>query len=387
VNKKTLRDLTLIAITSISSTFLVWLPFLLRIKSFWGLSYPQNGLFTLWQNFDGLNYIAVAKSWYNPEILRTQFGALGQGPQYFAAHFPLYPVLIWIFAPFFGFLNGMLLVTMLFTALSAGMFYLLVKESKLTHDPLFLTIVFLFLPARWVVVRSVGAPEPIFIFVTLAAFYFLKKEKYLLMGVACALSVLTKSPGILLSLAIVLYLKLPTIKSFLKGKFEEGIKLIPWKAWPIILAPIALVGIFALYQITYKDFFAYFHSGDNIHLFWPPFSIFNRGQFWVGTFWLEHVIFAYLLVASGIALLFKKKLYAMGIFTAIYFIASLFVAHLDITRYLIPTAPFVIIGMEGWLTTKEFKWIFVFMLIPIYLFAQNFIIGNTAPITDFTPFR
>lgn len=387
MNKKTLRDLTLIAIISIGSTFLVWLPFLLRIKSFWGLSYPQNGLFTLWQNFDGLNYIAVAKSWYNPEILRTQFGALAQGPQYFAAHFPLYPALIWVFAPIWGFLNGMLLVTMLFTALSAGMFYLLVKEFKLTKDPLFLTIVFLFLPARWVVVRSVGAPEPVFIFATLAAFYFLKKEKYFLMGLACALAVLTKSPGILLFLAIAIWLKLPAIKSFFKGKLEESLKLVPWKAWPIILAPLALIGIFALYQATYKDFFAYFHSGDNIHLFWPPFSIFNSGQFWVGTFWLEHVIFAYLLVASGIALLFRKKLYAMGIFTAIYFTASLFVAHLDITRYLIPTAPFIIIGMEGWLTTKEFKWIFIFMLIPIYLFVQNFIIGNTAPITDFAPFR
>jgi len=387
VDKKTFRDLCLIAIITIGSAFLIWLPFILRIKSFWGISYPQVGLFTLWQNFDGLNYIAIAKSWYDPEILRMQFGALSLGPQYFAAHFPLYPALIWIFAPLFGFLNGMLVVTMLFAALSAGMFYLLVKEFKLTADPLFLTIVFLFLPARWIVVRSVGAPEPVFIFAILAAFYFLKKEKYLLMGLACALATLTKSPGILLFLAIALYLKLPTIKSFFKGKFMDSIKLIPWRAWPLILTPLALFGIFALYQATYKDFFAYFHSGDNIHLFWPPFSIFNRDQFWVGTFWLEHATFAYLLVASGIALLFRKKLYAMGIFTAIYFIASLFVAHLDITRYLIPTAPFVIIGMENWLTTKEFKWIFVFMLIPIYLFAQNFIIGNTAPITDFSPFR
>jgi hypothetical protein len=281
----------------------------------------------------------------------------------------------------------MLFVTVLFSVLSAFMFYILVKDFKLSSDPLFLTIVFLVLPARWVVVRSVGAPEPIFIFAVLATFYFLKRQNLLLTGVFSALAVLTKSPGVLLFVAILIYLLLPALKSFWQKNFVQGIKMVPWKAWPLIFAPLALLGLFWWYLQSYGDFFAYLHSGDNIHLFWPPWSIFNKNQFWVGTFWLEHVIFIYLIVATGVVLLFKKKLYDMAIFVSLFLLASFFVVHLDITRYLIPTYAFVIIAMENWLVSREFKIVLLILLIPIYLFAQNFILGNTAPIVDFTPFR
>jgi Gpi18-like mannosyltransferase len=387
VKQKTLTDLALITLATVGSTLLIWAPFVLHFKDFWGLAYPGNGLFTLWQNFDGLNYIAVAKTWYDPEILAANFSSLGLAPIYFSAHFPLYPAFIWLSSPIFGFLNSMLFITVFFSLLAAIMFYILVRDFKLTSDPLFLTIVFLLLPARWVVVRSVGAPEPMFIFFILATIYFLKRQKYFLMGIFAALSILTKSPGILLFLAVLVYLLFPTLKSLWQKNFTQAVKSIPWKAWPIFLAPLALSGLFWWYLQSYGDFFAYFHSGDNIHLFWPPWSIFNKNQFWVGTFWLEHVIFIYLIVAAGAVLLFKKKLYDMASFVYLFLLASFFVAHLDITRYLIPTYAFVIIAMENWLVSREFKIVLLILLIPIYLFAQNFILGNTAPIADFSPFR
>lgn len=387
MNKSALKDLSLIALFTFLSTLLVWLPFILRLKSFWGLSYPGDGMITIWRNFDGLNYIAVAKSFYNPQILEDSFSSLGLSPIYFASHFPLYPALISLFATIFGFLNSMLFVTVLFSALSACMFYLLVHDFKLTSSPLFLTVVFLFLPVRWVVVRSVGAPEPLFIFTILAAIYFLKKERYLIMGVFAALAVLTRSPGTILFGAILVYLLLPFLKALWQKNYSLALKSIPWRTWPIVFAPLAFLGLFWWYGQVYADFLAYFHSGDNIHLTWPPFPIFNSSQFWVGTFWLEHAIFAYLLVAVGTVLLLKRGILEMGLYSGIYLLASSFVAHLDITRYLIPAFPFVIIGMEKWLVSKEFKWILLFLLIPIYLFTQNFLLGNTAPIADFSPFR
>jgi len=340
-------------------------------------------MFTVWQNFDGLNYIAVAKSWYNPATLAKKFSILGLAPIYFAAHFPLYPFFIWVFALVFGFLNSMLFTTVLFTILATWMFYLLVRDFKLTSNPLWLSFVFLVLPARWVVVRTVGAPEPLFIFLILATFYLNRKNWHFLAGLATAAAVLARSPGAILWLAVILSIFGPWIKSSIR----KPILVFPWKGLTQILAPIAVFGLFFLYKIQYGDFFAYFHSGDNIHLFWPPWSIFNKNQFWVGTFWLEHVIFIYLLVAAGAVLLFKKKLYDMAIFVFLYLLASFFVAHLDITRYLIPTYAFVIIAMENWLVSREFKIVLLILLIPIYLFAQNFILGNTAPIADFSPFR
>ena len=62
-------------------------------------------------------------------------------------------------------------------------------------------------------------------------------------------------------------------------------------------------------------------------------------------------------------------------------------AHLDIGRYTLPAFPFVIIAFERWIATREFKIVLAVLAIPIYLFTQNFLLGNTSPIVDFTPFR
>ncbi len=379
--KDSLKDFAILAIAAVGSTLLVWAPFILRVKSFWGLEYPQTGIETIWRNFDGLNYIAVAKSLYNPQVL-DQFSGLGLSPIYFASHFPVYPVLISTFAPLFGFLNSMLFVTVLFTVLSTWMFYLLLRDFKLTSNPLLLSLVFLVLPARWVVVRSVGAPEPVFIFLILATFYLLRKNWYLLAGISTAAAVLVRSPGAILWLAAVF----GTFGLWFVSLFRKAVES-PWRGLAFIVGPIAVLGLFWFYKIQYNDFFAYFHSGDNIHLTLPPWPVFNSNQFWVGTFWLENIIFVYLAMVAATVILWKKKLYDLAFFVGIYFLAASFVAHLDIGRYTLPAFPIVLIAFEKWINTKEFKIVLAILLIPIYLFTQNFLLGNVSPIVDFTPFR
>ncbi|MEM7825140.1 MAG: hypothetical protein QXO27_04175 [Candidatus Aenigmatarchaeota archaeon] len=373
-----IKDLIILTLLTIGSTIIVLLPFILQLKSFWGINYPPGGMQIIWRNFDGLNYIAVAKSLYNSEILAEKFSSLGLPPIYFASHFPAYPLLILLFSPLFGFLNSMLFVTLLFTILASWTFYLIVKEFNLTSSPLWLSFIFLILPARWVVVRSVGAPEPIFIFLILLSFLLIRKKQKLAASIAISLSVLVRSPAAILWLAI-------NGINLLQTKLKIITK--PTNLLIIFLPIITGLGLFWFYQIKYNDFFAYFHSGDNIHLVFPPWSVFNSKQFWVGTFWLENIIYIYLIVSSAILLLWKRGLYDFAIFTAIYLVAASFVVHLDIARYTIPTFPFVIIAFEKWLVKREFRLILLLLLIPIYLFVQNFLIGNVFPITDFTPFR
>lgn len=380
--RQTIKDLVILAIAVVGSTLLVWAPFILRVKSFWGLSYPGTGLETIWRNFDGLNYIAVAKSLYNQQILSDQFSSLGLSPIYFASHFPAYPALISVFAPFFGFLNSMLFVTVFFTILSVWIFYLLVRDFKLSTNPLWLSLVFLVLPARWVVVHSVGAPEPVFIFLILATFYALRKNWFLPAAILSALAVLTRAPGVILVAAAVLSVVLIWLTNSAKKLAN-----FPWRILLFIAGPLAIFGLFWLYKIQYGDFLAYFHSGDNIHLTFPPFAVFNSNQFWVGTFWLENIIYVYLLMVGATLILWKKKLYDLAIFVGLYFVAASFVAHLDIGRYTIPAFPIVLIAFEKWITTREFKIVLAILLIPIYLFTQNFLLGNISPVVDFTPFR
>ncbi len=376
--KNSRRDLFLIAAICLISTFLVWLPFFLRISNFWKMSLPEDGMATIMKNFDGLYYVVIAKSFYRPEIINHLF-SFDLPAVYYAAHFPLYPLFIKIFSPFLGYPWSMLGVNLLASVLAALVFYLFLKEFKYSSSPLWLAIIFLFLPARFLAVRSIGSPESLFILFLLASFYFFKKKNYWLAGLLGGLAQLTKSPGILLFIGYTIYLLWENRSQF------NVIKLLK-KAYPLLIIPLSLLGLFVYYRFAYHDFWAYFHSGDNIHLFWPPFQVFNASAHWVGTYWLEEIIYIFLLGSLGVIYLFKQKKFDLGIFAAVFFFTTLFVAHRDVSRYSLPLVPFLLIAFEPLLVKKEFKIAFWVILIPVFLYTISFVAGNTMPIADWSSF-
>jgi len=376
--KNSRRDLFLIAAICLISTFLVWLPFFLRISNFWKMSLPEDGMATIMKNFDGLYYVVIAKSFYRPEIINHLF-SFDLPAVYYAAHFPLYPLFIKIFSPFLGYPWSMLGVNLLASVLAALVFYLFLKEFKYSSSPLWLAIIFLFLPARFLAVRSIGSPESLFILFLLASFYFFKKKNYWLAGLLGGLAQLTKSPGILLFIGYTIYLLWENRSQF------NVIKLLK-KAYPLLIIPLSLLGLFVYYNFAYHDFWAYFHSGDNIHLFWPPFQVFNASAHWVGTYWLEEIIYIFLLGSLGVIYLFKQKKFDLGIFAAVFFFTTLFVTHRDVSRYSLPLVPFLLIAFEPLLVKKEFKIAFWVILIPVFLYTISFVAGNTMPIADWSSF-
>lgn len=373
-------QLSILIIVTLASTLIIWLPHLLNLKSFLGLNFG-NGVATIYRNFDGLEYVVIAKTFYKPELIASIPQALPTN--YYAAHFPGYSLAILLFAPLFGFLKSMIFVSLLFTIASVIAFFFLVKDFRLSQKPLTLSLIFLLLPARWVIVRSVGSAEPMFIFfVILSIYFFLKfeainKTKFIwaasLFG---SLAQLTRPPGILLFAALVLYLLI----------FKRPLKTFI-KFFPLILIPLTLVIIFFWYQNSYHDFFAYFHSGDNIHLTFLPFPVFNKNQFWVGDIWLEDIVYIYILGFLAVVYLFKEKLYPLALFSLTYLIASSFVAHRDISRYALPIFPFVLIAFERVLTSKEFRIILPIIALAIYLYSQNFLLANIAPIPNLANFN
>ena len=158
------------------------------------------------------------------------------------------------------------------------------------------------------------------------------------------------------------------------------------KYLPTLLIPLSLIGVFILYFFLTGDFWAYFHSGDNIHLMFPPFSIFNFSAPWVGTFWLEEIIFIYLIGAIGVYKLFAKKEYEIAIFSGIFFLLTLFIAHRDLMRYSLPIVPFLLVAFSVVLVKKELKIALFVIIIPIYLFSLAFISQNVMPISNWAPF-
>lgn len=387
---KSLKDISIISILTLLITFFIWLPHFLALPNFWGLSFKE-GFSTIYRNYDGLEYIVIAKTFYSPHKIAQLPQSLPAN--YYAAHFPGFSYLILTLAPFFGYLKSMLFISLAFTILSALAFYFFVRDFKLSNHPLFLSFVFLILPARWIIVHSIGSAEPLFIFFVILSLYgFMKyeqiaKNNWLWLATLGGMGAqITRPPGILLAISYFLYIH---YKIFLKSKTLGWRKAIidHFRYFPLILIPLTLLAVFFMFQISYNDFWAYFHSGDNIHLTFPPFQVFNKEQFWVREIWLEEIIYIVMLGFLGGLLLLKRKLLPLAFFVLTYLTASTMVAHRDISRYTLPIFPFLLIAFEKVLVTREFKIVLVIVSLAIYLYSQNFLLGNAAPIPNLEPFN
>lgn len=334
---------------------------------------------TIYKHYDGPLYIVVAKTFYDPERIRTLKLETDLNEKYFAAHLPGYPILIRLLSQTgllgdLSYLKSMLVVNLLATLGLALFFYWLLKKFKLTKNPLLLTIVFLFLP-RFLIIRSVGAPESLFILLILLSLYFFEKERFLLAGLFGGLATITKTPGILLFGAYGLV--------FIEKWLE--LKKINWRWLGILLIPLGLLSLFAFYWRQYGDFFAYFNSGDNLHLVYP-FSVFDSEKSWVGTAWLEEIIFYFFLYGLAIVNLKHIKYRSFFYFTVIFFIATIFVQHRDIARYSLPLWPVAVISLEKFFVSKKFLAVFLILLPAIFFYAWNFLGYNIMPIADWRPF-
>lgn len=363
-------------ITTIA-TIVLWLPFIFHFPSINGIRIETPNFQTIFKHYDGPLYIIPAKTLYDINDPLFETHPLGLTTNYFAAHLPLYPLFIRIFAPLMGYLKSMIVVTLFFSIVFFNFFYYGVKKLKISAHPLALTFVMLFITPRFLVVRSIGSPEPLFLLMILVSVYFFIQKKYIYAGIAGGLATMTKTPGILLFIGYCIY----TIHQYIKTKKIE------LKSLWLLLIPGGLLLVFLFYWRQYGDFFAYFHSGDNLHLVFPPFSVFNFQKVWVSTAWLEEIIFFYFFYLLAIFQLYSHQtLRPAFYFMLVFFIATILVQHRDISRYSLPMLPFAVIAYEKFFTSKKFLLVLILLLPAIYLYAWNFLLYNVAPITDWRPF-
>ncbi len=357
------------------STLLAWAPFLFRQTHWLGLQIDRANFQYVYRNFDGPLYVVAAKTLYDPKSYAKVGFEYNLPAKYFAAHLPLYPFLIRIGAYMVGYLKSLVFINVLATAVLAMFFYYFIDKLKLTKKPLILTCVFLFLP-RFLVVRTIGAPESLFMLLLLASFFFFEKEAYFWAGLFGGLAAMTKTPAILLFVAYTAVFLERYIKTKqISWKGLIGISLILW----------GILAVFLIYLKQYGDFFAYFHSGDNIHLV-APYSAFNFRQIWVGTAWLEDIIFYVALYAVSIFYLAKSRFRSFLYFSLIFFMAVLFIQHRDIARYSLPLWMFACIAFEKFFTSKKFLLALIIILPAIYMYAWNFLSYNVMSISNWAPF-
>ncbi|MCR4326306.1 MAG: hypothetical protein NUV52_01470, partial [Candidatus Roizmanbacteria bacterium] len=179
-----LRDFLIIAAIFVISTLIL---------------YASHWLFTpfklqlIYQNWDGPSYVVIAKSFYNPELI-DKANTLRLPATHFAAHFPLYPLFIFLFS-FMGYFRAMIFVSLVFALLFLYVLYILIKELYPKLNPLLVVLPFIVITPRWFTVYHVGSSEPVFLFFIALALLYMVRKKWWLSAVFAALAQLTRSQG------------------------------------------------------------------------------------------------------------------------------------------------------------------------------------------------
>jgi hypothetical protein len=362
-------------ILTVLSSLLFWMCFYLNIPG--KIGFDNVSLETVFANYDGPNYMVIAKCGYIKDCIGPNF-SLPQPLEYYPAHFPAYPVLIKFFNNFTTGPKAMLFSTLLgsiFLSLILFEFFkLFVSEKK----SFWLSTIFLFFPARFLVLRSVGAPETWFLASIIASIFFFKKDKIWLSAIFAAIAQAFKTPGALLTLSYAIIAIYELIKTKNLGQIIK-------KYYPYLLTPTTILGIFYLYYLQTGNVLAYFQSGDNFHLNFLPYLVFISTKSWINTIWLEDIVYIFFIAIYGVYKLLKKyKFDIVAIFPLVFTLATLLVAHRDISRYIAPVYPFLFLAFNKFLTKKSVRIIFLLLLPAVILYGINFVCGNVAPISDWT---
>lgn len=205
--------------------------------------------FTGFANFDGYQYISIAKNGYS---------SLQQ------SYFPLFPIIISLAAPLLFknyILTGMIITSGFFFL---GLFYfkryldLISKSKSQTNWTLLLLTAF---PSAFF--YQMMYPESLFLFLSAASLYFLIKKNYLFAVMFTFFASITKIQGVLLIIPFfitvfdinIFTLHKHSLKSIGQFFLKRG------KLLPIALSPLYGLLAYSIYlYINYKDPLYYYHA-------------------------------------------------------------------------------------------------------------------------------
>jgi hypothetical protein len=244
----------------------------------------------------------------------------------------------------------------------------------LVQDPFSSSLLFLFFPPRWFLYRSVGASEPLFVLLSLLMVYALKKDapgKATLFGVAASL---TRIWGVLSFFVLI-------------GSWLWTKKLTPKRALLALAVPASLLLLFAFYAYSLGNFFAYCAvNADLLHiplLVIPQRTVLAESS---NAFAGEWYVVLFFLYGLGIVKLYEKRFRELFLYALVMFLPLLFVLHEDISRYLLPIAPFaLIIGFDDIVPRKRVYFLipFVLLCMAAYLYYLAVLPTNLMPLDAF----
>lgn len=321
------RPEVLLVLAAVGGSFLVYVPFL-------------SSMATVYRFWDGPNYLTVARTLWdirpdNPLL------AYVYHPSFFASYLPAYPLLVRALSAI-GYQPALLLASVISTVVAVLLFYRLARDVWELSSPGFLSLVFLFLPPRWLLYRSTGATEALYMAFTLASIFFFEKARVGRASVTAGLAALTRISGLMIAPAYALLLLR-----------QRRYRCLPW----LTLIPAGVFLFFLFCAVRFGDFFAYFSPhGEKLQAL-VPFGflpvLFEKGLYHQVEF---HILLA-LVYAVGISRLRPLPvLFSYGLFE---FLLHIVLSTEDWSRYFLAMAPFaLIVGFRELLDTRVFRWIF-----------------------------
>lgn len=375
-SKKEASVIFFVVLVSILPILFVYLPFSLHIQNVWGIPLKTSGLQQIFSNWDGPNYVYNAVTWYDPASIKAHLFD-GKPPAYYPAHFPGYSLCIRLFAFIFGMYWGSFMTNLISGVALNLVFYFLIARN--TKHPLWLTFAFTLFPPRYWIVRSVISPEMLMISFMIGSLFAWSKHRSLLSGFLAMIAVLFKFQALLF---------VPVFLFVIAERIYKRQK-VTWQQWIAPLFPlIGFVMVSSLYAITQGRWDAYFVAQDIAGLKTSlPFGMFNYSQKWVGTGWMETAALYFMGMMVLAVKLWKDQNRIFFWFTTLYIIMLSVIPQVDIMRLAMPLAPLFFYSFHEVLNSKLFKYGLILSLPFLYLHTINYIMTNTAPITDWSFFR
>lgn len=197
-------------------------------------------IFSMWLPYDSTWFIQIAKEGYGFNSQATAF-------------FPLWPMAIFIFGKIFFFLDTRVvafILANLFTLGTCIMFYKLVKLEFSNSDIAYRSVKYLLIfPMSLFLATSYS--EPLFLFLAITSFYFIRQKKWLVSGSLAMGAAAARIVGICIFVPLLIEAIFNKTKGFLSN-FKKIISLIL-----VLLGP--LLYIFYLKAIT-GDCLAFLHA-------------------------------------------------------------------------------------------------------------------------------
>jgi hypothetical protein len=329
-----------LALLSIASSLLVYLPFRGRMG-------------VVYRVWDGPNYLTIARTLYdvrddNPLLAYVYVKT------YFFVHLPLYPLLIRALS-FVGYQRAMLLVSVLCAAGATVVFYRLLRDVWKVASPEWLTVVFLFLPPRWLLYRCMGSTESTYILLVLVSILLFERGRVGPAAMVSGLAALTRVSGLMMAPAYGVVLLQ-----------RKRYRALPWLVF--VGVPLAAYCVFCHSRTgNYLEYLA--HHADKTSRF-VPFGFlphfFEQGLYHQAEFY----ILLALVYAVGISRI--QDLPVPFAYCAFEFLLHINVSTEEWSRYWLAMAPFaLVVGYRDLLTTRAFRWLFPIFALMSYVYSWN----------------